>query len=65
MTISKETELRVSPSRKVRVQHLTGDFFQWCIQYRGNGHYFHSFEAVCAYIEGRWSKMVLEEADFL
>ena len=32
------------------IQHLGDDFFEWCVQFRGNGHYFHTFEAVTVFM---------------
>lgn len=55
MIISDQTTIAVSKRRKILVQRLKNDYYSWCIQYRGNGHYFHSFEAVTAYLAGRFN----------
>ncbi len=48
----------------VRVVRWKGDdvFHEWAIQYAGSGRYYHTLEAVIAYLKGRWSKKRMDGA---
>ena len=61
--ISKETPIKVKKGT-ITIQKLEEDFFEWCVQYGGGGHYFHNFDSLACYCYERWKIKGMREDDF-